>query len=325
VSDAPLIVGLGEAMLRLSPPGPTPLVDARTLDVHVAGAELNVLVAASALGARGRFLTRVPDGDLAEIVQRHALARGVEVVGPEEVGARLGLFFLETGSPPRASRVRYDRRDSAASHLTPDDVDWPSALAGAAAAHATGITLALGEGPAAAVVTMFQVARELGVTTSFDPNYRSQLWDLETARRACRAVLAHVDVAFVSPADLAWLTGRDAPASDLARALAGEFDLTTVVVRERVDPAPGLRGVRVWTGEGDDVAEAYAEVVDELGAGDAGAGAFLAARALGRDLATQRRWCARAYARTLTIPGDCFSGDVEDLEERWVHARTLRR
>jgi 2-dehydro-3-deoxygluconokinase len=51
-----LVVTLGEAMLRLSPPDGGRLEEAGSLDAHVAGSELNVAVALAS--RRGRAASR---------------------------------------------------------------------------------------------------------------------------------------------------------------------------------------------------------------------------------------------------------------------------
>ena len=183
-TESPLIVSLGEAMIRLSPRRPIPLEHGTEFEVHVAGSELNLLITAAALGARGRWLTRLPGNKLGEIIRRHACSNNVEVVAVEEDGARAGLFFFELGVPPRPSAVIYDRMDSAASHLTSVEFVWDEVLSDAAAAHVTGITCALGKGPFAATLAFLESAKRLGVMTSFDMNHRSQLWSIDEARSA---------------------------------------------------------------------------------------------------------------------------------------------
>lgn len=322
----PLIVGLGEAMIRLSPPQKVPLQVATKLELHVAGAELNVLIAAAALGARGRWLTRLPANELGEMIRRHARGYGLEIESHDEIGGRAGLYFLEFGMPPRPSTVLYDRKDSSASHLSADEFAWDHVLEGAAAVHVTGITCALGDGPMAATLGILNAARKLGVMTSFDMNNRSQLWDAEQARACYRRVLPLVDTLFVSPGDLILLSERDGQIDSLATEVVREFAISTMIIRQRdeISVHELSANVRV-VGDGNITAEASGCVVDELGAGDAAAGAFLASMLTGEshDVSAQR--CARAYARMLTIPGDSWSGTVHDLTDGYISSRRVVR
>jgi len=324
-SSAPLIVGLGEAMLRLSAAGQAPLVDTRGFAVHVAGTELNLLITASALGARGRWLTRLPGNDLGVMMRRHAQSRGIEVRATVEPEGRAGLFFLESGIPPRPSKIVYDRRGSAASHLSADDFDWTEALDGASVAHVSGITCALGAGPMDAVLAYLRAARSLGIVTSFDVNYRSRLWGIDEARAAFERVLPHVDVLFVAPGDLSMLGGSAGSPEELAAQVRERFKVATMVLRERRELADDVLGVSVRVIGDAAAAEAAGHVVDELGAGDAAAGAFLSSMATGESNGVSVERCARAYARMLTIPGDSWSGTLDDLSDGYVTSRRLVR
>jgi 2-dehydro-3-deoxygluconokinase len=324
--STPLIVGLGEAMIRLTARDHAPLVNARDLTANVAGAELNLLIAASQLGVRGRWLTRLPTNELGTMMRHHAQSFGIDVRAIEEEDARAGLFFLEFGATPRPSKVLYDRRDSAASHLSPDDFDWSEVLDSARVAHVTGITCALGPQALAASIALMGAARVQGVTTSLDVNYRSQLWSEEDARAALRQVLELTDVAFVAPSDLALLTGHTGSVEELARRLTESFNISTLVLRERTDVVMDELGVSVRVlGNGDAHAQASGYVVDQLGAGDAAAGAFLASMVRGDSYEQSVRYCAHAYARMLTLPGDSFCGSWHDLESGFTTRRRLVR
>lgn len=322
----PLIVGLGEAMVRLSPPNKTALEWATNFEVHVAGSELNLLIAATALGARGRWLTRLPANELGAMMRRHALSCGVEVVAQEEPGSRAGLLFLELGIPPRPSTVLYDRKDSAVSHVDANEFVWDEVLEGAGVAHVSGITCALGDGPMEATFALLSAAQRLGVKTSFDVNYRSQLWDPVTARQCFQRILALVDIVFVSPGDLRMLCDRDGEIDSLAAEIAQGFDISTIVIREREEISGEELGVSVRVfGEDSGAAIARGRVVDELGAGDAAAGAFLSSMLQGAPCAVSTERCARAYARMLTIPGDAWHGSLHDLTDGYVSNRKVVR
>lgn len=325
-NERPLVVALGEAMIRLSPPGRTPLRFASSLEVAVAGSEYNFLVTAVALGARGRFLTRLPANELGVVVRRHARANEIELLAAEEENSRAGLFFVESGAPPRATSVIYDRRDTAVTHLTADEFPWATVLDGAAAAHVSGITCALGAGPRAAVRAFLGAARDAGVMTSFDVNYRSQLWSTDDARREMRAVLPLVDTLFLSSSDFALLLEGGPVDDGAADRLVEEFGVTTIVIRDRCPTPPGELGVRVRVhGLSVSPAESIGVAVDEVGAGDAAAGAFVAAIVEGEETAVAVERAARAYARMVTIPGDTWSGSLVDLSDGYVARRTVVR
>ena len=325
MANEPLIVGLGEALVRFTATNNIPLAAAQDYRAYVAGAELNVLIAARALGASSRFVTRLPKNELANLVRRHVGTNGVELVALEEEEGRMGTFFLEVGAPPRPSTVLYDRANSAASHLGAADFDWTALLQGAGAAHTTGITCALGEAREA-VRAFFEAARASGVMTSFDVNYRSQLWTPNEAASVVRSLLDQVDVLFASEEDLHMLLGTSLPFLEGAQEVRRRYGIGTVMVREREQLPSGGFLVRVHL-IADDVtnAEATGQVIDELGAGDAAAGAFLAATLRGETSEVVAEQVARVYARMLTIPGDSWVGSLADVTTKYRASRSLLR
>src|SRR3954451_13285529 len=148
------LMSLGECMLRLSPPGHGRLEFAPMLEVWVGGGEYNVAYALSRLGMRTGFLSRLVDNPLGRIVVNHGRAVGVDmsdVVMAKYDGVgradRIGLNFTEVGTGPRASVTLYDRGHSAASHMRPEHIDWPSLFGkrGARWLHTGGIFTALSD------------------------------------------------------------------------------------------------------------------------------------------------------------------------------------
>lgn len=309
------LVALGEAMIRLSPPGQERLEQAPCLEVEVGGSELNALVAFARLGGRARWVSRLAATALGRRIQAHALAHRVEVVIDWEPGGHTGVYFVERGAAPRPGEVLYERAGSAAAGLSPWRFDWPTVLAGAAGFHTTGITLALGYGPRAAALEALAAARGLGLTTGFDLNHRARLWSPEEAARAAQQALPLVDIFFATAFDLRLVLGMDGEPLALARAARERFGVGLVVVGARRQLEARLVEQQV-TAVGDRVASSpnyQAEVVDPLGAGDALAGAFWAARLAGADLDQAADLAARAAALKHTVPGDVLVAGPEDL------------
>ena len=92
-------------------------------------------------------------------------------------GIRLGIYFLETGTVSRASRVVYDCAHSAMSEITPGMVDWSEVFKDAQWFHWTGITPDISQSAADACLEAVKVASELGITISTGLNYRAKLWN----------------------------------------------------------------------------------------------------------------------------------------------------
>jgi 2-dehydro-3-deoxygluconokinase len=327
----PEVVGLGESLLRLSPPGHQRLDHATGLDIEVGGAELNALITAAGLGLRATWISRVADNPLGRRVAAHAHAHTVRTHLDWDADARAALYFVEQGVPPRPSEVLYDRSGTAMRRLTPDTFDWKGLTAAAGAVLTSGITCALGAGPAAAVTALLSAGRGNGAVTAFDVNHRAKMWTWEQAVPVLRGVLPHVDVLLASRGDLLRLlpsAREDAGPAALARQAITEFGHEMVVLRA-TDQLPGRRVAARVTAV--TAAEEYASatyeagVVDAFGAGDAALGVLLAARLAGDDPATTVDKAAWAGAFQHTMPGDACQIRPSDVARRGAEARRILR
>jgi 2-dehydro-3-deoxygluconokinase len=171
--------------------------------------------------------------------------------------------------------------------------------------HATGITLALGAGPANAVCELLAAAAATGARVSLDPNIRLKLWSLTDAVRALRAVLPHVDDLQLSEDEALALAG----AGDVEEALwrLAELGIARVVVRRGAAGAIGTAdGVRVEV-----AAEAAGPVVDCVGAGDAFTAGYLFERLSGA--AFEAAMATGAWAAGHVV---AHRGDYEGLPDR---------
>jgi 2-dehydro-3-deoxygluconokinase len=191
-------------MLRLSPPASGRLEEAGSLDVHVAGAELNVAVALASLGVSAGWISALPDSPLGRRVLRDARAAGVDTQHVQLRDGRMGLFFVEFGLGPRPTSVWYDRERSA--FLALGDID-PVALEGARYAVVSGVTPALGARGRALAERFAASAREAGAKLCVDVNHRTRLWSGEEARSALAPLVAQADVVVCSRVDAAEVFG----------------------------------------------------------------------------------------------------------------------
>ena len=146
------IVTFGEIMLRLVPPGFERFSQARQFNASFGGGEANVAVSLANYGLKVDYVTRLPKNDLAQACLMDLRRCNVGTYKIIYGGDRLGIYFLETGAVARASKVIYDRANSAIAGIEPGMIDWDSVFEGVRWFHWTGITPAISEGAALATV-----------------------------------------------------------------------------------------------------------------------------------------------------------------------------
>src|SRR5574344_1927744 len=191
----PKVITFGEIMLRLSTPGYLRFGQARQFDATFGGGEANVAVSLANYGFDSKFITRLPDNDIARACVRDLHSYGVETGNCATGGDRLGIYFLETGAVARPSKVVYDRANSAIAQIEKGMIDWEKVFEGADWFHWTGITPAISQGAADVCLEAIKAANKLGVTVSCDLNYRKNLWKYgKTASEVMPALVEGCDV-----------------------------------------------------------------------------------------------------------------------------------
>jgi len=270
------LVTLGEVLLRLAIPSPTRFETARQLDLQLGGAEANVAAACARLGLRTAWISALPANQWGERIRRELTGHGIDCAYVRMTeGARVGVYFLEYGVPPRPVRVLYDRRDSAFARLTAAQVDWePVRLA--RIVHLTGITPALGEAPR----SLFERALAEAATVSFDVNYRATLWSPAEARAFLEPVLTRVRYLFIGQGEAQTLFGFAGSPEQTLDGLARLAPKATISLQRGEEGSTVLDGGRLARPS----LRPVVQVVDPIGAGDAYAAGFLWATLSGRGL-----------------------------------------
>src|SRR5690606_22594758 len=142
------VVTFGEIMLRLKSPGHERLFQSPVLEATFGGGDCNVAVSVARFGVPASLVTAVPDNHPGAAAIAEARRFGVDTTFIRRQGERLGIYFLETGSNQRPSKVTYDRAHSSIATARPGDFDWDAILADAGWFHITGITPALSQSAA---------------------------------------------------------------------------------------------------------------------------------------------------------------------------------
>jgi 2-dehydro-3-deoxygluconokinase len=288
------LVTLGETMGLAVQNHPGSLRNGEAMTFGVGGSESNVAIGVRRLGLPATWIGRLGDDPPGHLIQRELRAervRAITVTDPAPTG--LMMRWRPSGAH---ARVTYYRRDSAGSHLQPSDIP-EDVVREASVLHVTGITLALGPGPAESVAHAVAVARAAGVTVSLDLNYRLALWSAEEAEPALAAAVREADIVFAGEAEAEIVTHTADP---LHAACALEAMGPAQVVIKR-----GAHGclARVDGATVEQPAPAVT-AVDTVGAGDAFVAGYLAELMNGASPRERVRTAAAAGAFAVTVSGD---------------------
>jgi 2-dehydro-3-deoxygluconokinase len=214
-------ITFGEIMLRLTPPNYGKIRVASEFEASYGGSEANIALALANLGVDSTFFTVVPNNSLGKSAVRMLRSNDVHCTPvilstPEETPThRLGTYYLETGYGIRPSKVTYDRKHSAVTEYDFSKIDVEALLSGFEWLHLSGITPALSKSCADFILVLMRKAKELGLTVSFDGNFRSTLWSWEEARDYCTQCLPYVDVLFGTEPYHLWRDENDHSKGDV--------------------------------------------------------------------------------------------------------------
>ena len=195
-------ITIGEVMLRLTPPNYEKIRMASSFEASYGGSEANIALALANLGVDSTFFSVVPNNSLGKSAIRWLRCNDVHCTPmilsskEETPSCRLGTYYLETGYGIRPSKVIYDRMHSALTEYDLAKVDLQKLFEGFDWLHLSGITPALNKNCADFILRCLREAKEMGLTVSFDGNFRSSLWTWEEARDYCTQCLPYVDVLF---------------------------------------------------------------------------------------------------------------------------------
>ena len=301
-------ITFGEAMVRLAPPQFHRLEQARSLDLKVGGAELNTAVGLARLGRKTSWASRLTDNPLGRLITNHAREGGVDtshvLFTPED---RVGLYFLEFGSAPRASGVLYDRKNSAIAAIQPGMINWDNAFAGSKWFHLTGILPALSASAAATTLESCQAAKKHGLKVSMDLNYRAKLWTGAEAGACLGKLMEYCDLLVTTEEDIEKVFGiKGSTYEEAAAKVCDKFGVKKIAITLRENPLVWLNDwtAILWQPSGVLRTRSYkVEIVDRLGAGDSFA-AGLIHGLLDNDDQKGLDWGVAMSAIKHTIPGD---------------------
>ncbi len=327
------LVALGEILLRLSTPDNKKFIQSDTFDVGYGGGAADVAVSCANYGYPAEFITAVPANSLGDCAIAALRKYGVGTEHIARCGERLGIYFLETGSAMRPSKVIYDRARSSLSTATASDFDFDAIFNSAGWFHFTGITPALSDSAANLLEVALRTAKKYGVTVSADIKFRKKLWSGEKAHRVMNNLMHYVDVCIANEEDADIVLGIRAEDgsvyggkldlqgySSIFSQLAEKFGFKYVMSSLRVSHSASDNG---WSACGycAETREFYHTkeysvhpIVDRVGGLDSFAGGVITGFMDGKDFRSALEFGVAASALKHTIPGDFNLVSRRDVE-----------
>lgn len=326
------IVTFGEVMLRLATPDHLRMLQTNHLEMTFGGGEANVAVSVSQFGHKGRFVTRLPNNDVAQKCINELQGLGVDTDYIVRAGERIGIYFLETGASQRASTVTYDRSNSAIASCKPEEFDWDAIFEGADWFHFTGITPALSDDCAEACRQAVSKAKEMGITVSTDLNFRKKLWSTEKAGEVMTSLMPYVDYCIGNEEDAEKVFGIHAGSTDVtsgkldhqryinvAQQLTERFGFKAVAItlRESISASQNGWSAMLYTSDQDQAhfSRRYdVTIVDRVGGGDSFAAGLITAVLNGLEAEDTIQFAVAASCLKHTIPGDYNLVKLSEVE-----------
>ena len=317
------VLGLGEVMLRLSPPGKDRISYSESFEKNAGGSELNVVSGVSMLGVPSGIITKLPKSEITKYVRQKIRYFGANtdyVITDDSPSARLGIYYYENGAYPRPSLVAYDRENSSFSRLKANEL--PSEIyEKAAILHTSGITLALCDEIRENAVKIINDFSKSGTIISFDVNFREALWSEDMARAKITAILPFVNILFISEETAKRTFKMEGSLCDIQEKLSKSYpNLEIIASTKRKATSPSKHSFsslvfdckeRIFYEE-----EPYIDidVVDRVGSGDAYVAGALFGLLKHRSIEKMAKYGNAMAAMKSTVSGDVAKCDLYDIE-----------
>jgi len=250
------IISLGEALIDFIPLDP----DNITYQKSPGGAPANVAVGVARLQAKSTFIGKVGNDVLGRFLQKTLADYGVDTSSmllTDDI--RTGVVFVTLENGERS--FDFYINPSADRFLREEEID-EKLFDENKILHFGSISL-ISEPTRSATIKAVKLAKEKGLTISYDPNLRLGLWHSEeSAKEQIISMLPYADILKISEEELEFITGEKDIEKGAQKLAAYEIPLLLVTL--------GSEGSYIFTREGHQhVPARKVTTVDTTGAGDA--------------------------------------------------------
>ena len=188
------IITIGESLIELS--SDEKLAEAESLHKYYGGDTLVTAIAASRLGAKVGFITRVGNDPFKDYLMDSWASEGLDISQVRISNEPNGFYFI-TGPNVEDKEILYYRKKVAQSKISVEDINLDY-ISRAKVVYTSGITQSISLYSKEAVSKTFKYAKGNNITTAYDPNYSSSIHTPETAKENFFDVIENVDILFMS-------------------------------------------------------------------------------------------------------------------------------
>lgn len=266
------LITIGESLVEFSTN--QKLKDAECLHKYYGGDSLVVAVAARRLNSKVGFITCLGNDSFKEFMLTSWEKEGLDTQHIKVVEDKNGLYMVSRTSV-HDKEFEYYRKKIAPAKLSIEDID-EEYIKSSKIVYASGVTQSLSMKSREAVKKAFEIAKENGVITAYDPNYSCLITTPEDAKEFFDEIIPLTDILLMS-SKYDTKSIFDIESLENIMKYLTDFGLQTIVIKSSRD-----KGYFVKSQGNMNFIPFYTEnIIDTTSSGDAFNGAFLHALANG--------------------------------------------
>ncbi|MDR0696706.1 MAG: sugar kinase [Christensenellaceae bacterium] len=324
------VLTFGEIMMRLQPTDYQRFTQTNSYKCYYGGGEANVAVSLANFGEDVKFLTKLPLNSLGDACLRALKEHNVNVDHVIRGGERLGLYFSEKGASQRASKIIYDRKNSAINSIDIKEIEMDALFDSVKHFHFTGITPALSNNTLTVLEVLLKEAKDRGVPISCDLNYRNSLWDRQKAEKTMTKLIRYCDILVSNEEECYKVFGLQATSTNIANGtvnLDGYVDIAKEIqmkfsnlkliaftLRKSISASINRWSSIIFSGGTSFYSKEYEiNVEDRIGSGDAYCAGLIYSLLKGMSKSEAVEFATAASCLKHTIEGDFNEVSVHEI------------
>lgn len=266
------LITIGESLIEFSTN--QKLKDAECIHKYYGGDSLVVAIAARRLNSRVGFITCLGNDSFKEFMLSNWEKEGLDTQHVKVVDAQNG-FYMVSRTSLHDKEFEYYRKKIAPAQLSIEDIN-EEYIKSSTIIYASGVTQSLSMKSREAVKKAFEIAKENGVITAYDPNYSSLITTPEDAREFFDEIAPLTDILFMS-AKYDTKSIFDIESLENIMKHLTDMGMQTIIIKSSFDNGYFVKSQGKMT-----FVPFYAkEIIDTTSSGDAFNGAYLHAVASG--------------------------------------------